>query len=1204
MNGFKDEQLIQDLTHTERLESKKPIYRQRFPANIKQIHINVRKKTEEEKRIKYEKLIKETNKSNSITKSNISLNNDIIHTIPNNNTINYTNENISRKKLFRTKRSYFTISLIHFSSLLKGEPSNQISTYSFEKNEYIKEEDIIPLNLFLKTSLSNYQGPIPKPNNKIFYQMYGIFMQGLKSQNKEVRFESMNGIAKLDCIEMVPSCEKIWFNSLLNQVITEGNNDDKWNICTMLCRHGIQSTLVIDYLQTILGDTDVSKRKYVVYLLSKVSEKNITNLTKNIIYNKLKDANWRVRIDSIRVLQKLLRRMLKYIPETDLYIDIDKENIQKKGEDFSIVDEITNLINKDKKLNEKSSKSKNEIKDIIEEKDSYLVNKALQIVMNVMWYDWKLDVRNAASRLLMKIGKGKPIYSWIIMMISSDNPMKKINGLKCIGYLNVITNDAIDPFLKCFDDIFTSVRIEACKVAYILELNYPPLIQKLANCFDDNSWEVRAFAVKAMSRCRCKSNLINDTILWNLVHETNHRVLFETIKVVKKLNLINNNNKIKEALFLLSEDKNESIADLAKRILYDNGILFEKKKNIDFTSPEDLNKESSQKEINILYNTRPPFNFACDGLDMIKHEVNLLTMKEFITSEIIKQEKKYKNHNRNENMKQYNQLSNDNITSYRKPNIDKIYNDHSHQQSNNNKNNKNLNIENNKNNENINFNIINNKNIDIKNNNEIMENNVEPTTEAINNNADITEEKIYKEDVPANVNTSYNNESSTKPLSTLSKYPPPNLIDSLPNQIIKDEVLKGEFQKETTTDFDLCDMFDDVEENIEKKLNNLNKINEKKEESKSIFLESNDIDLKTNDLNYNYDSNNNTLIDSIGKRSSIPIKHSRIANIEDHTTYTKSLIRVFHKTESITESINCIENNNRFKGRLNKSKRSLSNTREHSTFISEKSIKESLEENLMEKNNSLNEIKGSIDKSKCNSLPDLNTGNDLNIEKSRDQHKDKKVKKKATFALDNEIKEDEKKKRGFSSSLDLLLYKSHENLGFIDKIMLQKMNNAYKKTNVISSREFKKQNDVYNENEERYYYPIEFTDNVEGRKLYYEYKTRKSMRSEPLIIHRRNLLFSICLLLTLILFGLLIYDYYSLIIKEKNSIFFGWINAIYILSVINMAIALLTYIYANESGKILFTVCSIILGLLTIVVFILRFIFTWTTKNLIPIDYK
>jgi len=656
MNGFKDEQLIQDLTHTERVDSKTPIYRQRYPANIQQMHIDVKKKSKEEKKIKYERLINDMNNS-IISRSNNNLlidlsssinNNSNNNNIPNNSSI--PKDNVSKKKLFRVKYPYLTISLIHFSSLLKSDQSRQISTYNFEKNDFIEEENIIPLSNFLKTSLSNYQGPIPKRGTKMFYNMYSIFIQGLKSQDKNIRFESMNGIAKLDCIEMIPQVEKIWFNSLLNQVIIEGTNDDKWTICTMLARHGIQTPQVIDYLKSILGDTDPGKRKYVIYLLSRISDKNVNCLVKSIIYDKIKDANWRVRLDCIKILRKLLKRMLKYIPENELYVDIDKEMINDNNNDLNDQyndDDINKLINNEKIRNNNSKNDKYKGSEIsVKENEANIINQALQIVMNIMWYDWKLDVRNTASKLLMKIGKGKPIYSWIIQMISSDNPMKKLNGLKCIGCLNIMTNDAIEPFLKCFDDVFSSIRVEACKVAYILELNYPPLIQKLANCFDDNSWEVRAFAIKAISRSKCKSDLINNTILWNLVHETNHRVLFETIKAVKKLNLVNESQKIKEALLLLTEDKNENIAELAKRILYDNGILDEKNKKIEYTSFENIVKVKPQKEINILYNTRPPFNFACDGLDMIKHEVNLLTMKDYITSEIMEQEKKYKNYSR------------------------------------------------------------------------------------------------------------------------------------------------------------------------------------------------------------------------------------------------------------------------------------------------------------------------------------------------------------------------------------------------------------------------------------------------------------------------------------------------------------------------------------------------------------------------------
>jgi len=519
----------------------------------------------------------------------------------------------------------------------------------------------------------------------------------------------------------------------------------------------------------------------------------------------------------------------------------------------------------------------------------------------------------------------------------------------------------------------------------------------------------------------------------------------------------------------------------------------------------------------------------------------------------------------------------------------------------------NENLENKKNEENENTinsdNKSNTENIDDHN-----ETPIEPTTEVINNNNDnVTEDKIYTEDTPVDENISFNNETSTKPRSASNKFTLPNLVDSLPNQIIKEDTPKGKkIPKETTTDFDFCDMFDDAEKLLSDEINNLNREEEKLKSSHSKNVKFNDESIKLN----SFTENASSILDPLSKKYNIPLKHNRIANIEDHTTYSKTIIRVFHKSESITESISNIENNNKFRNRFNKPKQlGLSSIRKHSTFIADnhfninKDFMNPFDDVLIEETSSLNEMKSGIGPSKSNSSPNLSVENDLNEEKLKEFVKEKKMKKKATFLIDNDdMKEKEKKKSSFSSSLDLLLYKSHENLGYIDKIMLQKMNNTSKSRNVISSQEFDNCNNGYND--ERYYYPIEFTDNVEGRKLYYEYKIRKNMSSEPLIIHRRNLLFVICFLLTMLLLGLLIYDYHSLLIKETNSKFFGWINAIYILHVVDMSIALLAYVYANESGKKLFTFFTIILGLFTIILFILRFIFTWATKDLIPIDYK
>ncbi|ORX87992.1 hypothetical protein BCR32DRAFT_288929 [Anaeromyces robustus] len=504
----------------------------------------------------------------------------------------------------------------------------------------------------------------------------------------------------------------------------------------------------------------------------------------------------------------------------------------------------------------------------------------------------------------------------------------------------------------------------------------------------------------------------------------------------------------------------------------------------------------------------------------------------------------------------------------------------------------------------------------------VTENNI--NTEGISENAiespplisnnDITGKKVYSEDkhVDDNISLNSRNDIETKSKSTTNKFPQSSLMESLPNQIIKDDVPKE--AKETTTDFNFCDMFDNVEKSFNNSIkDDIEKVNSKFNnlghtvKFKDFEGDFNNIDEKSTSTQIT----NVNINDPLSKNFDFPLKHNRIANIEDMRS-SKNIIRIFHKSETIAENISNIENKERFKNRFNKPKQlGLSSIRKHSTFISDahflnKNRHDFFDESLKEEANSVNEKDlNDLHMNKSNSTPNLSTEdnlNELSDQRLKSFIKEKKAKKKDKLPITTFKKKPTKGNNISSSSLDLLLNKDHEDIGYIDKIMLQKMNNTSKERNIINSSEFERNKNKYSE--ERFYYPIEFTDNVEGRKLYYEYKIRKNMSTEPLIIHRRNLLFVICFLLTLFLLALLIYDYHSLLINEKNSIFFSWINAIYILHIIDISIALLAFIYSNESSKKVFTMFTILLGLFTIVLFILRFIFNWTTKNLIPVDYK
>ncbi|KAG4098145.1 hypothetical protein H8356DRAFT_1308431 [Neocallimastix lanati (nom. inval.)] len=493
----------------------------------------------------------------------------------------------------------------------------------------------------------------------------------------------------------------------------------------------------------------------------------------------------------------------------------------------------------------------------------------------------------------------------------------------------------------------------------------------------------------------------------------------------------------------------------------------------------------------------------------------------------------------------------------------------------------------------------------------ITENNErELLSENINEDQVIKGKKVEFKDIPMNdVNIDDNENviinaddernddiSMHKLSSSSSKSQQENLMESLPNQIINKEDLSTEesLTKNNSTEFNFCEMFDNTEKELmenksrelEHDIDNLNHLNDidainnlNRPNNLNTF---NNININKNAfLSLNNNNNNNNYLDK--QYNNIPVRFNKIVNIEDNNEVNHSLIRLFHKSESIAESINSIENKEKLKSKNNRSRQtSLLNMR-RSTFISDAHYNKRHIKDLFNEDDSIKEETNSIDEE--GRQPTSTNANRPTFTRQQTKYQRKM-----------------KRNDSFSSSLDILLYKSHENMGYIDQIMLQKMNNTSKSRNVIRTVESEKQQ---NEDfERRYYYPIEFTDNVEGRKLYYEYKVRKSMTEEPLIIHRRNLLFIICFLLTLFLLALLIYDYHSLLINEKNSIFYTWINAIYILHIVDISLALLAYIYSNESTKRLFTIFTLILGLFTIILFICRFIFTWATKNLIPIDYK
>jgi HEAT repeat protein len=93
-----------------------------------------------------------------------------------------------------------------------------------------------------------------------------------------------------------------------------------------------------------------------------------------------------------------------------------------------------------------------------------LVDKALEVLLTLMWNDWAAEVRTAATNALSRLGKGRPVFEWIIGLLESPDPARRIDALKCLSQLGFLTPTAMESFLVAFKDPYSSVRIEACKV--------------------------------------------------------------------------------------------------------------------------------------------------------------------------------------------------------------------------------------------------------------------------------------------------------------------------------------------------------------------------------------------------------------------------------------------------------------------------------------------------------------------------------------------------------------------------------------------------------------------------------------------------------------------------------------------------------------------------------------------------------------------
>ncbi|CAF3346644.1 unnamed protein product [Rotaria socialis] len=137
-----------------------------------------------------------------------------------------------------------------------------------------------------------------------------------------------------------------------------------------------------------------------------------------------------------------------------------------------------------------------------------------QKLIHLMWQDLNSSVRRVAGQALGKCGCGQAVHEEVVVRLQSLLWQDRVEALKLIGYLGVLTAKLMQPFLKCFKDDHVSVRDHACRTTYRLQLRDEAIRNLLIDRIEfDPIEKVRYSAVEAlglygMTNPKCRSVLL------------------------------------------------------------------------------------------------------------------------------------------------------------------------------------------------------------------------------------------------------------------------------------------------------------------------------------------------------------------------------------------------------------------------------------------------------------------------------------------------------------------------------------------------------------------------------------------------------------------------------------------------------------------------------------------------------------------------
>ncbi|KAJ3175970.1 HEAT repeat-containing protein 4 [Geranomyces variabilis] len=394
-----------------------------------------------------------------------------------------------------------------------------------------------------------------------------------ESEDHALRFEAFRVFRLLEPVpNQLGRWEAVAFRRVLEEMLADGNGGDKWLAATTLAAQREITPVVLGLLLQSLGEVDARRRADAIRLIGGLGIEFADQVLSGIIIC-CGSLSWRVRQDAVVLLEQWIDKLAPAWAAEEQAAA--KLRAAAAGSRRSTAQSSSERVSDDgtsrptTRATEAATPAAPELSPL-----ARLLQSCIEALLNLMWNDWSAEVRDSAAVSLGRLGKGRTILDWIFSLLGSPDPLRRIDALRSLTKLCVLQPSALDLYLRCLMDEFTSVRVEACKLACIVRASDRQILNALLDRFGDFAWQVRAYAVKAIGVLQNTDPQVHAAIRCALYHEPHVSVRAEAIEAALKLGILVQDKELQEAVFTLMEtDPSTAIRKEAEKALVATGLI-------------------------------------------------------------------------------------------------------------------------------------------------------------------------------------------------------------------------------------------------------------------------------------------------------------------------------------------------------------------------------------------------------------------------------------------------------------------------------------------------------------------------------------------------------------------------------------------------------------------------------------------------------